>query len=186
MKNLLVFAFLSTGLILGSHAQTESALRNLNRVQISISGVPDKDRVMISNEYVVNSEGLVKLPYIGHIRADGLTCSQLQERIEETYRAKQIFTFPIVICKPSEVGAAVRTVTVGGEVRRPTQVPFREGMTLYDAVTAAGGPTDWGQMKQVKLIRGNRETRHDMRRVVANPAANPPLMPDDRIVVPHR
>ncbi|HUF61961.1 MAG TPA: SLBB domain-containing protein [Verrucomicrobiales bacterium] len=168
------------------HAQTESVLRNLNRVQISISGVPDKDRAMITNEYVVNSQGLLKIPYIGNIQATGLTCSQLQERIEQTFRAKQIFTFPVVICKASEEGAAIRTVTVGGEVRRPSQVPFREGMTMYDAVTAAGGPTDWGHMKQVKLIRGTRETQHDMRRVAADPARNPPLNPDDKIVVPHR
>ncbi len=186
MKHLHLLLLILLGFSSSGHAQNESVLRNLNRVNISISGVPDKDRAMITNEYVVNSNGLLKIPYIGNIQATGLTCSQLQERIEQTFKAKQIFTFPVVICKASEDGAAIRTVTVGGEVRRPSQVPFREGMTMFDAVTAAGGPTDWGHMKKVRLIRGNRETQHDQSRASPDPARNPPLNPDDKIIVPHR
>lgn len=62
--------------------------------------------------------------------------------------------------KPAEQSEAV--VTIGGQVRRPGPVPFRKDLTIYAAVQAAGGPTEFGSMRRVKVIRDGKVETHDL------------------------
>lgn len=62
--------------------------------------------------------------------------------------------------KPAEQSEAV--VTIGGQVRRPGPVPFRKDLTIYAAVQAAGGATEFGSMRRVKVIRGGKVETHDL------------------------
>ncbi|MES2441020.1 MAG: SLBB domain-containing protein [Verrucomicrobiota bacterium] len=52
-------------------------------------------------------------------------------------------------------------VTIGGQVRRPGPVPFHKTLTIYAAIQAAGGPTEFGAMRRVKVIRGGKAEVHD-------------------------
>jgi protein involved in polysaccharide export with SLBB domain len=62
--------------------------------------------------------------------------------------------------KTPEVTQAV--VTIGGQVRRPGPVPFRKDLTIYAAVQAAGGATEFGSMRRVKVIRDGTVETHDL------------------------
>ena len=54
-------------------------------------------------------------------------------------------------------------VTVGGQVRAPGPVRFKEKLTLYAAIQAARGATEFGSINRVKLLRDGKATTHDLR-----------------------
>jgi protein involved in polysaccharide export with SLBB domain len=57
-------------------------------------------------------------------------------------------------------------------------------MRLFQAITSKGGFTEFAKVREVKLIRGNKETRYDLRTVRPDGSNNPLLMDGDQIVVP--
>ncbi len=74
-------------------------------------------------------------------------------------------------------------VTVSGEVRLPSEIPLRQGMQLFGAITKAGGFTEYADPRKVKVIRGNKEFEYDMRSIQANGSNNPVLVDGDCIIV---
>jgi protein involved in polysaccharide export with SLBB domain len=73
---------------------------------------------------------------------------------------------------------------VEGEVRQPGDVVVRENMRLFQAITSRGGFTEFAKVREVKLIRGNKETKYDLRRMKADGSNNPLLQDFDQIIVP--
>jgi polysaccharide export outer membrane protein len=58
-------------------------------------------------------------------------------------------------------------------------------MTMSQAVMTAGGPTPFGSMKKVKLIRAGRPaTIHNLSSGTGDPAVDVQVQPDDQIIVP--
>lgn len=55
------------------------------------------------------------------------------------------------------------TVTVGGQVRSPGPVKFEKKLTLFAAIQAARGATEFGAQNRVKLLRDGKATTYDMR-----------------------
>jgi protein involved in polysaccharide export with SLBB domain len=55
-------------------------------------------------------------------------------------------------------------------------------MQLFGAIAAAGGFTEFADVRRVKLIRDSAEKVYDMRKVEKN--SNPPLKDGDQIIVP--
>jgi protein involved in polysaccharide export with SLBB domain len=80
--------------------------------------------------------------------------------------------------KPNE-----ETVTVGGQVKGSGPVPFTKELTLWGAIQARGGPTEFGSMHRVKVIRNGVQKVYD--------ATKPqfmqmPLQRNDTIEVPQK
>ena len=98
------------------------------------------------------------------------------------YKTSDIYTHPTVVIYTNGVGQIEMVVTVGGEARNPSEVPMRPGLNLYGAIMKAGGPTEYGDMRKVKLLRGNTEKVYDLRKV--NTTNNPELQAGDQIVIP--
>jgi protein involved in polysaccharide export with SLBB domain len=55
-------------------------------------------------------------------------------------------------------------------------------MQLFATIAAAGGFTEFADVRHVKLIRGTTEKVYDMRKI--SPASNPPVKDGDQVVVP--
>jgi protein involved in polysaccharide export with SLBB domain len=53
-------------------------------------------------------------------------------------------------------------VIVGGQVRAPGPVKFEKKLTLYAAIQAARGVTEFGAPNRVKILRDGKATTHDM------------------------
>ena len=71
-------------------------------------------------------------------------------------------------------------VNVGGQVRAPGPVPFTPGITLGLAIKRAGGQTEFGSIKRVRLFRNGIESIHDL----TDPKqADTPLFADETIVI---
>lgn len=188
MKSILTILALSAALFSSAWAQSGgvSKLSVSDSVMIRISGVPTDDIGAISSTYTLGEDGGISLAYIGRIMARGLTPSELGLRIEHAYKTKEIFTGPTVTVSTGSEEKIGRLITVMGEVKAPVRTPFTDGMTIMDALAAAGGFTDWADKRRVRLVRGNQTTEHDFTKISENTAVNRPLQPDDRIIVIHR
>jgi SLBB domain len=53
-------------------------------------------------------------------------------------------------------------VAVGGQVARPGELPFRPNTTIFAMLFAAGGPTQFGLLKRVKIFRDGKWFQLDL------------------------
>jgi protein involved in polysaccharide export with SLBB domain len=154
-------------------------------VHITIQGVPTEEAQRVTASYVVASDGTINMPYIGPVRASGLSTSSLASAIEAAYRNKGIFTTPTIQVVSGELGKnlAESVVTVGGSVRQPGAVKFVPGLTLYQAIANRGGANEFGAMRRVKVHRAGTLRVYDCTKPAGQ---NFPLNPDDTIEVPEK
>ena len=119
-----------------------------DKVTISIWGISQEDAT-----YEINQEGYIKPTQMSRITLKGITFAQakklLQSRFAERYRFR-----------PEEFAATVtyaRTINVNiyGEVFNPGSFTIPATNTAFNALVAAGGPTDLGSVRNIKLIRNN-------------------------------
>ena len=75
------------------------------------------------------------------------------------------------------------TVTVGGQVRSPGPVPFAKELTLWGAIQARGGATEFGSMQRIKVIRNGSERTYDATKPQIKQM---PLLRNDTIEVPQK
>lgn len=123
-------------------------------------GVADKVRVTVfgeeslSGEFVVGGNGKLSLPLIGETQAAGFTISQLQDEISRGYREGYL--------NEPRVSAEVlnyRPFYILGEVEKPGEYPYTNGLTILNAVATAGGFTYRADMRRifVKRAQGDAE-----------------------------
>ncbi len=159
----------------------DAVLRAGDPVEMKISGVPAEEQTQVNNVYTVDANGMVNMPYINKVRAEGLTPAQLASAIENGYKSAGIYTNPTItiVMQPQ-----TRFVNIGGAVRAPNRIPFTEDMTLLAAISAAGGFNDFADQKRVRLLRGSEAKVYDVRQFRRAPGLDPKLQPGDKIEVP--
>jgi len=91
-----------------------------------------------------------------------------------------------VVFIPPNVNDLIQVV---GEVKAPQAIPYREGLTVLDAILQAGGFTEYARTNSVKVIRKNGEKTQEIKVKVGNVlkgdlSKNILLQPGDFIVVP--
>jgi protein involved in polysaccharide export with SLBB domain len=154
-------------------------------IQITIVGVPNDEKSKIDGIYPVSESGTVNLPFIRNVRAAGLRPEVLANSIQNAYISSKIYTNPTIQVISTRAGSGVteQVVHVGGQVRRTGPVPFQKNLTIYQAVQAGGGATEFGSLKRVKLYRSGKTQLCDL----TNPQVmRLPLQPDDTIEVPEK
>ena len=157
---------------------------------ISIKGVPQSEQARISGPYVVSPSGFVYLPLLDAdkgIKASGLSSSSLARKIEAAYRSAEIYQNPritVISSKDQEADKIdAQTVTIGGFVKRPGPVQYRRGMTLFEAVSAAGGETAFGSIRRVELHRNGKRFVYDLKNAAH---MREKVYPGDSINVPQK
>jgi polysaccharide export outer membrane protein len=102
----------------------------------------------------ISEEGTVTLPFLGKVRADGLTVDRLTEEITEALAA-DYFVDPQVIL--SVVDYRSKRVYILGEVKSPGSYGMeRENPTLIELISMAGGATE-KRGKKAFVLRGAYE-----------------------------
>lgn len=185
MKTLsLIFAAITLALPQVWAQSGELPLRPGDRITISVGAIPDNEVAQISRIYTVSDAGTINLLHIGEVRASGLKPSLLQRSIEQTYISREIYTRPNVLVSIDSGDATMRQVMVTG-VNKPGSVIYKQNMTLSQAIMTGGGPTAFGNMKKVKLVRANRSpTIHNLSSGTGDPSVDVQVQPDDQIIVP--
>lgn len=143
----------------------------------------------------VRPDGKISVPLIGDVAAAGLTPDEvsgdIQEKLAQFVRDPQV----AVILTDLRSHEYLSRVRVTGAVRQPVSVPFRPGMTVLDAVLAAGGLTEFAAPDRSELYRksgdgGSATTTHRVRldRILnqGDLETNYTVAPGDVITVPER
>jgi polysaccharide export outer membrane protein len=154
-------------------------------ITITVSGIPTEEKGRIDGPYPVSDNGTVNMPFIGEVRAAGLKPEILAKTLEARYRSAQIYTSPTFQVVANVEGGTLdeAVVHVGGQVGRTGPAKFTRGMTLWQAIQAAGGPTAFGTMKRVKVLRAGKQRIYDLTELQNMQV---PLESGDSIEVPQK
>jgi polysaccharide export outer membrane protein len=119
-------------------------------------GPGDKIRVTVfgetavNGEYTVGPDGALAFPLIGSIDARGRTVAQLQAAIAQKLAAGYILDPRVSI----DV-LTFRPFYILGEVNRPGQYPYAQGLSVAQAVATAGGYTYRARTSRVFIRRAD-------------------------------
>jgi polysaccharide biosynthesis/export protein len=134
----------------------------------------------------VRPDGKISMPLLNDVQAAGLTPTQLADQI--TMNLKKFVTDPQVTVIVTEINS--QRVYILGEVTRPGAYPLLPQMTLLQALSSAGGFTQFANQKKIYLLRqeNGKQERHpfNYRDAVKgiNSDQNLILKAGDQIVVP--
>ncbi len=102
-----------------------------DRVRVTVDGKDD-----LSGEYAVDGNGYIALPRIGDVQAAGLSARALQTEIADAYGNGSVNAPRVAV----DVTAS-RPFTIIGQVARPGEYSYVNGMNIVNAVAMAGGFT---------------------------------------------
>jgi polysaccharide export outer membrane protein len=140
----------------------------------------------ISSTVPVRPDGKISLPLLNDVQAAGLTPMQLQNNIREGL--KKFIADPQVTIIVTQINS--RKIFVLGEVARPGTFAMLPHMTVLQAISSAGGFSQFAKESGVYVLRtenGRQITLpFNYKEVVKGkrPEQNIELKPGDTIVVP--
>jgi polysaccharide export outer membrane protein len=143
----------------------------------------------LSTQVAVRPDGKISIPLVEDIETTGKTPTQLARDIEG--RLRRYVADPVVTVVVSGfVGALGQQVRVVGEATQPRSIPYRNQMSVLDAMISVGGLTPYAAGNRATLVRtvnGNQTSyrvRLDDLLKDGDVSANVPLMAGDIIIIP--
>ena len=138
-----------------------------------------------SGTLLVRPDGMVSVPLLGDIQASGLTPLQLADQLAT--RLKKYIQDPNVSVVISQIHSKV--IYMLGEVGKKGPIEMTPGMKLLEAISSAGGLTDYANSKKIYILRDEAGKRqnipvHYKQALKGDSALNLALKPGDTIVVP--
>ena len=103
----------------------------------------------------VRPDGKISMPLLGDVQAAGLTPGQLAQSVSD--KLKKYLTAPQVTVILTQINS--QRVYVIGEVTRPGAYPVLPGMTILQAISSAGGLTQFANGKKIFLMRDENHTQ---------------------------
>ena len=192
---LLVLTACATGPRPGAAPQINPAAQAVDAYRI---GVDDVIRVAVWQNPDLNvtvpvrPDGRISVPLVGDVEAGGRTpeevSAEIKTALEQYVRNPQV----TVIIDQLRSHEYLSRVRVTGAVRTPVSVPYRQGMTVLDAVLAAGGTNEFAAADRTELYRKEGDTtrafavRLDRILQKGDLESNYPVQPGDVITVPER
>jgi polysaccharide export outer membrane protein len=140
----------------------------------------------VSRTVPVRPDGKISLPLINDMQAAGLSPAQLGMAITEKLR--KFMTDPQVTVIVTQINS--RRVYIMGEVNRPGAFPLLPNMTVLQALSSAGGFTQFANLKGIYVLRSEdgKQNRFSFsyKDVIKGQRTeqNIVLKPGDTIVVP--
>ena len=156
-------------------------------VQVSVWHNPD-----LSVSVPVRPDGRISVPLVGDVIAGGRTPEEVAATIKEKLAVYVREPQVAVILTELRSHEYLSRVRVTGAVRQPVSVPYRQGMTVLDAVLAAGGTSEFAAPDRTVLYRkeGEQTKSFDVRldRILKKGelSTNYAAQPGDIITVPER
>ncbi len=130
----------------GVAAEDEYTLASGDKIRVIVFG-----EETLTGEYVITSGGNLTFPLVGNLRATDKTVEQLQTALAAALADGYVNNPRVSIQVIS-----FRPFYILGEVNRPGEYPVATGLTLQQAVAAAGGYTYRANLKRAYLKRANQ------------------------------
>ncbi|RFP59564.1 sugar ABC transporter substrate-binding protein [Luteimonas weifangensis] len=156
-------------------------------VQVSVWQNPD-----LGITAPVRPDGMISVPLIGDVQAGGRTPPEVAKDIQTRLAAYVLEPRVSVILTELRSHEYLSRVSITGAVTNPVSIPYRQGMTVLDAVLAAGGVTEFAAPDRSSL---HRKSDTDVRsyslrldRILkqGDLSTNYKVAPGDVITVPER
>ena len=150
-------------------------------LDINVWKEPDVSRIV-----PVRPDGKISLPLLNDVQAAGLTPAQLAAQVTESL--KKYVTSPQVTVIVTTINS--QRVYILGEVTRPGAFPLIPGMSVLQALSSAGGFTQFAKVKSifVRRVENGKESKYpfNYREVISGkkPEQDILLKAGDTIVVP--
>ena len=146
----------------------------------------------ISVTVPVRPDGKISVPLVGDVQAGGkmpmIVAKDIKEKLTKYIREPQV----TVILTELRSHEFVSRVRITGAVQSPVSLPYRQGMTVLDAILQAGGLNEFASANSGRLYRKNKNgtMQYDVYlKDILNSGeleTNYELMPGDIISVPER
>ena len=141
----------------------------------------------------VRPDGKITVPLVGDVMAGGRApddvAAEIQQKLADYVREPRV-TVILTDLRSHEYLSRVR---VTGAVKQPISIPYRQGMTVLDAVLAAGGLTEFAAPDRSDLYRKSGDgatstypVRLDRILGKGDLSTNFKVAPGDVITVPER
>jgi polysaccharide export outer membrane protein len=157
-------------------------------LQVSVWHNPD-----LSVKVPVRPDGKISVPLVGDVEAGGKTPEEVAAAIQDKLKAFVRDPQVAVILTDLRSHEYLSRVRVTGAVRQPVSVPYRQGMTVLDAVLAAGGVTEFAASDRTELYHKDKDGVTTAYAVHLDDilqkgklTSNFPVQPGDVITVPER
>ena len=105
----------------------------------------------LSGPMMVRPDGKITLPLIGELRAEGMTPDELGKAITEALKEK--LTRPEVFIQVQQVNSKKYYIT--GEVNRTGSFPLVTPVTVFEALSIAGGLREYANQKNIEIGRAH-------------------------------
>ena len=115
----------------GGIDDTNYRLGSGDKLKVTVYGEDD-----LSGEFFVDGSGQVQMPLLGQIRAAGLTVHEFVMEVQTQLGAKYL--------RDPKVSVEIenyRPFYIIGEVNKPGEYPFENGLNILGAIALAGGYT---------------------------------------------
>ena len=138
----------------------------------------------LSKTIPVRPDGMITMPLLGDVKAAGLTNEDLKKKLQADL--KRYVENPEVTVIVSQINSY--KVFIQGSVANPGAYNISGGSTITQAVSLAGGFTEFADRNGIIILRtqadGTKKIKVKYKRIIAGKQPDTRLNPGDTIVVP--
>jgi polysaccharide biosynthesis/export protein len=164
-------------------APDDYVIGSADTLQITVWNHPDVS-VPIA---VVRPDGKITVPLVKDLEVSGLTPIQAEQRITEGLT--KFYEDPNVTVVVATINS--KKIYINGAVKKEGPIPYMAGLTVLQALSEAGGLTDYAKRKKIYILRPDNgqtyrlEFNYDNVVKGENMEQNIMLLPGDTLVIPH-
>ena len=106
----------------------------------------------LSGNVVVRPDGIITIPLVGELQVNNLTPREVEAKLKEQYI--KLVNNPVVTVTVESVRS--KKYYIQGNVGRSGVFPLVVPVTVLQALTMAGGPTEFANKKKIVIMRGDK------------------------------
>lgn len=105
----------------------------------------------LPHDYEIQPDGTLDFPYTKGIKAAGLEPREIAKAVADKLVEAKFLVAPQVQVKVKQFNS--KKIQIIGQVTKPGPLPYQDGMTLVQAISAAGWFTPLADTNRIQLIR---------------------------------